>query len=157
MPSPFKPDGGHRTLLPRFTTLESGREGDALLFIDDYTPMTQFAQSLKLNSLGRLTGSIAHEIRNPLAAVSNAVQLLAENKNMSDGDRELANIVVRNTQRMNDTVSNILELSRRVPPNLTQVDVNDWILSVARDFNQKKRHSQSLAVVRGQSQSIGVN
>jgi len=62
MPAPFKPDRGHRTLLPRFTTLETGRDGDAILFIDDYTPMTQFAQSLKLNSLGRLTGSIAHEI-----------------------------------------------------------------------------------------------
>lgn len=136
MPAPFKPDKGHRTLLPRFTILETGRDGDALLFIDDYTPMTQFAQSLKLNSLGRLTGSIAHEIRNPLAAVSNAVQLLAENEAMSDGDRELANIVVRNTKRMNDTVSNVLELSRRVPPNLELIDVNEWIPAVMRDFKE---------------------
>ena len=65
--------------------------------------MIQFAQALKLNSLGRLTGSIAHEIRNPLAAVSNAVQL-AEKQSMSEGDRELANIIVRNTARMNETV-----------------------------------------------------
>lgn len=157
MPSPFKPDGGHRTLLPRFTKLESGREGDALLFIDDYTPMTQFAQSLKLNSLGRLTGSIAHEIRNPLAAVSNAVQLLAENENMSDGDRELANIVVRNTQRMNDTVSNVLELSRRVPPNLTQVDVNDWILGVVHDFKEASSEEASLTVTGGCTWPISID
>ena len=144
MPAPFKPDKGHRTLLPRFTTLETGRDGDALLFVDDYTPMTQFAQSLKLNSLGRLTGSIAHEIRNPLAAVSNAVQLLAENDAMSDDDRELANIVVRNTKRMNDTVSNVLELSRRVPPKLVPIDVNDWLPNIARDF--KESSSQDAVV-----------
>jgi len=136
MPAPFKPDKGHRTLLPRFTTLETGRDGDALVFIDDYTPMTQFAQSLKINSLGRLTGSIAHEIRNPLAAVSNAVQLLAENDAMSEGDRELANIVIRNTKRMNDTVSSVLELSRRAPPNLEPIDVNEWIPTVIQEFKE---------------------
>ena len=145
MPAPFKPDRGHRTLLPRFTTLETGRDGDAILFIDDYTPMTQFAQSLKLNSLGRLTGSIAHEIRNPLAAVSNAVQLLAENDEMSDGDRELANIIVRNTKRMNDTVNNVLELSRRVPPNLEAIDVNQWIPSVMHEFSEASSEKAILA------------
>ena len=145
MPAPFKPDRGHRTLLPRFTTLETGRNGDAILFIDDYTPMTQFAQSLKLNSLGRLTGSIAHEIRNPLAAVSNAVQLLAENDAMSEDDRELANIVVRNTKRMNDTVNNVLELSRRVPPNLEAIDVNQWIPSIMHEFNEASSEKAALA------------
>jgi len=145
MPAPFKPDKGHRTLLPRFTTLETGREGDALLFIDDYTPMTQFAQSLKLNSLGRLTGSIAHEIRNPLAAVSNAVQLLAENDAMSEGDRELANIVVRNTKRMNDTVNSVLELSRRAPPKLEPIDVNKWIPRVIQEFKEASSEDATLS------------
>ena len=145
MPDPFKPDKGHRTLLPRFSKLETGRDGDALLFVDDYTPMTQFAQSLKLNSLGRLTGSIAHEIRNPLAAVSNAVQLLAENETMSEGDRELANIVIRNTQRMNDTVSNVLELSRRVPPTFELIDVNEWIPKVIHDFKEASSQAATLA------------
>lgn len=133
-PQPYKPVNGHRMLLPRFTTFESDAAGSALLLIDDYTPVTQIAQSLKLNSLGRLTASIAHEIRNPLSAVSSAVQLLAENEAMSDDDRNLANIVIRNTQRMNDTVSQVLELSRRVPPKLAQTDVNQWIPTVIKDF-----------------------
>ena len=146
MPSPFKPDRGYRTLLPRFSALDDGREGDALLFVDDYTPMTQFAQSLKLNSLGRLTGSIAHEIRNPLAAVSNAVQLLAENHQMSDGDRELAEIVLRNTKRMNDTVNNVLELSRRVPPTLESIDVSEWLSGVLKDFKESHSKSATLSI-----------
>ena len=146
MPSPFKPERGHRTLLPRFTAIDSGRDGDALLFIDDYTPMTQFAQSLKLTSLGRLTGSIAHEIRNPLAAVSNAVQLLAENEEMSDGDRELASIVLRNTNRMNDTVNNVLELSRRVPPSLEPIHVTEWLSTVVKDFKEGHTKSATLSI-----------
>ena len=146
MPPPFKPERGHRTLLPRFTALDTGREGDALLFVDDYTPMTQFAQSLKLNSLGRLTGSIAHEIRNPLAAVSNAVQLLVENEDMNEGDRELASIVLRNTKRMNDTVNNVLELSRRVPPTLEPIHVNEWLTGIVKDFKESYAKSATLSV-----------
>ena len=149
MPSPFKPERGHRTLLPRFTALDTGRDGDALLFIDDYTPMTQFAQSLKLNSLGRLTGSIAHEIRNPLAAVSNAVQLLVENEDMNDGDRELANIVLRNTKRMNDTVNNVLELSRRMPPMLEPIHVSEWLTGVIKDFKEGHAKSATLSIKGG--------
>jgi len=146
MPSPFKPERGHRTLLPRFTALDTGRDGDALLFIDDYTPMTQFAQSLKLNSLGRLTGSIAHEIRNPLAAVSNAVQLLVENEDMTEGDRELASIVLRNTKRMNDTVNNVLELSRRVPPTLEPIHVSQWLTGIVKDFKESHAKSATLSI-----------
>ena len=146
MPSPFKPERGHRTLLPQFTALDTGREGDALLFVDDYTPMTQFAQSLKLNSLGRLTGSIAHEIRNPLAAVSNAVQLLVENEDMNEGDRELASIVLRNTKRMNDTVNNVLELSRRVPPTLEPIHVSEWLTGIVKDFKESHAKSATLSI-----------
>ena len=146
MPSPFKPERGHRTLLPRFSTLENDRNGDGLLFIDDYTPMTQFAQSLKLNSLGRLTGSIAHEIRNPLAAVNNAVQLLVENESMSADDRELANIVLRNTNRMNDTVNNVLELSRRVPPTMEPIHVSEWLTGIVRDFKESHAKAATLSI-----------
>ena len=145
MPPPFKPENGHRVLLPRFTTLESSNNSDALLFLDDYTPMIQFAQSLKLNSLGRLTGSIAHEIRNPLAAVSNAVQLLAENEAMSEGDRELANIIVRNTARMNETVSSVLELSRRTPPNFEPIDIDEWIPLVISEYKEAISHDAILS------------
>ena len=126
-PQPFQPKGVTRTVLPRFTSVDETRAGEALLFIDDYTPMTQFAQSLKLNSLGRLTGSIAHEIRNPLAAVSNAVQLLAENPNMNESDRALTSIMLNNTQRINDTVNHVLELSRRVPPDFKALNLDIWI------------------------------
>ena len=133
-PQPFQPKGITRTVLPRFTSIDETRGGEALLFIDDYTPMTQFAQSLKLNSLGRLTGSIAHEIRNPLAAVSNAVQLLAENPKMNESDRALTSIMLNNTQRINDTVNHVLELSRRVPPDFKALNLDTWIPDYLEEF-----------------------
>ena len=135
-PQPFQPKGVTRTVLPRFTSIDETRAGEALLFIDDYTPMTQFAQSLKLNSLGRLTGSIAHEIRNPLAAVSNAVQLLAENPNMNESDRALTSIMLNNTQRINDTVNHVLELSRRVPPDFKALNLDTWIPDYLEEFKE---------------------
>lgn len=135
-PKPFQPKGVTRTVLPRFTSIDETRAGEALLFIDDYTPMTQFAQSLKLNSLGRLTGSIAHEIRNPLAAVSNAVQLLAENPNMNESDRALTSIMLNNTQRINDTVNHVLELSRRVPPDFKALNLDTWVPDYLEEFKE---------------------
>ena len=135
-PQPFQPKGVTRTVLPRFTSIDETRAGEALLFIDDYTPMTQFAQSLKLNSLGRLTGSIAHEIRNPLAAVSNAVQLLAENPNMNESDRALTSIMLNNTQRINDTVNHVLELSRRVPPDFKALNLDTWVPDYLEEFKE---------------------
>ena len=132
--NPFSPAVCDVSFLPRFTSIDETRAGEALLFVDDYTPMTKFAQSLKLNSLGRLTGSIAHEIRNPLAAVTNAAQLLAENPGMNESDQALTSIVLKNTQRINDTVSHVLELSRRVPPDLKALALDTWILSYVDEF-----------------------
>jgi two-component system sensor histidine kinase PilS (NtrC family) len=53
------------------------------MFLEDYRPFVAHAQSLKLSSLGRLAASIAHEIRNPLGAISHATQLLQESPDIA--------------------------------------------------------------------------
>ena len=86
--------------------------GDALLYLDDLNQAQAQAQQLKLAALGRLTANIAHEIRNPLAAISHAAELLGEEE--SDPLRSrLARIVGDNSSRLNKLVTDVLELGRR--------------------------------------------
>ena len=89
--------------------------GDVTIFIEDTGEIQQQAQQLKLASLGRLSASIAHEIRNPLGAISHASQLLSESPNVDDGDRRLTDIIHDHCLRMNDVIENVLEMSRRAP------------------------------------------
>jgi two-component system sensor histidine kinase PilS (NtrC family) len=82
----FRPRTGEFDLIPTFTELNSGEVISVLIVLEDAALMTQRAQQLKLASLGRLTASIAHEIRNPLAAISHAGQLLAESPRILEAD-----------------------------------------------------------------------
>lgn len=122
-------------LLARFTSL-SDQDGDTLIFMEDQAQLTQHAQQLKLAALGRLTASIAHEIRNPLGAISHAAQLLLEEAELAAGDRRLAQIVQNHSQRMNGIIENVLQLSRRSAPNPQRLHLDTWLMGFRDDFLQ---------------------
>jgi two-component system sensor histidine kinase PilS (NtrC family) len=88
-------------------------DGDrTVIFLQDVTEIENQAQQLKLASMGRLTASIAHEVRNPLSAISYAASLLAED--LSDpAPQRLLNIVADNVARLNQMIEDILKLSRK--------------------------------------------
>lgn len=86
--------------------------GEFLLLLEDDARIAAEAQQIKLASLGRLTASIAHEIRNPLSALNQAAQLLSEAPYLHREDRELTRIIEENSQRINRTIVDILQLSR---------------------------------------------
>jgi two-component system sensor histidine kinase PilS (NtrC family) len=86
--------------------------GEILIFIEDVGRIREQAQQLKLASLGRLTASIAHEIRNPLSAIGHAGELLREERRGKMQDR-LLNILADNVARLDRIVADILELGRR--------------------------------------------
>ncbi len=102
------PGGG----LLRLRFVHAGESGDILIYIEDAGRIRQQAQQMKLAALGRLTASIAHEIRNPLSAISHAAELLREEKR-SDGQARLSRIINDNAQRLERLVRNVLELGRR--------------------------------------------
>jgi len=103
------PDGG-RMLRVRF--LPAGEGGNALIYIEDMERELAQAQQLKLAALGRLTANMAHEIRNPLSAISHAAELLAEEPG-DDTQKRLTRIIGDNSQRLNRLVGEVLELGRR--------------------------------------------
>jgi two-component system sensor histidine kinase PilS (NtrC family) len=108
-------------------TLDLGASSRTVIYIEDHRAMTQQAQQLKLASLGRLTASIAHEIRNPLGAISHAAQLLAESPALKSGDKRLTEIIHQHSQRVNQIVESTLALSRRKEPQPETFDLSQWL------------------------------
>lgn len=86
--------------------------GNSLIYLEDMERVHFHAQQLKLAALGRLTANMAHEIRNPLAAISHAAELLAE-EDIDPLRQRLAHIIHDNTRRLNRLVTDVLELGRR--------------------------------------------
>ena len=112
---------------PRFARLGSDNASGILIFLEDTAAMAQQAQQLKLVSLGRLTASIAHEIRNPLGAISHAGQLLAESPKLASEDTRLTEIIQEHSGRVNTIIENILQLSRREQPQPEELILKPWL------------------------------
>ncbi len=87
-------------------------EDDVLAFLEDMSDLREQARQLKLASLGRLTASIAHEIRNPLSAISHAGELMREERR-SEMHERLLRIILDNSRRLDRIVTDVLELGRR--------------------------------------------
>ncbi|WP_273438856.1 sensor histidine kinase [Sedimenticola selenatireducens] len=138
-PEPFRPIAGGRELTAGFSMLGENNKGGAVIFLEDTATVTQQAQQMKLASLGRLTASIAHEIRNPLGAISHAEQLLKESPEIPQADRRLIDIISTNTRRVNEIIENILQLSRRgrsLPKEfLLKPWLEQFIIELARTLN----------------------
>ena len=102
--------GSGALLRARF--VHAGESGDVLIYLEDMGRIQQQAQQIKLAALGRLTANIAHEIRNPLSAISHAAELLREEKR-TEGQVRLSRIINDNAQRLERLVRDVLELGRR--------------------------------------------
>jgi two-component system, NtrC family, sensor histidine kinase PilS len=104
--------GSGKQVRARF--VEAGTEGGSisLVFLEDLSRLQEQAQQLKLAALGRLTANIAHEIRNPLSAISHASELLQEEQRGPSQER-LLRIIQENSKRLDRMVCDVLELTRR--------------------------------------------
>ena len=127
----FRPATGDVDLI---ATLMALKQDSILIVLEDATLTAQRAQQLKLASLGRLTASIAHEIRNPLGAISHAGQLLAEYPNISQDVARLTKIIANNSQRVNTIIENVLQLSRQFPANTESFNLCAWLESYVEEL-----------------------
>ncbi|WP_316367911.1 sensor histidine kinase [Candidatus Thiodiazotropha sp. CDECU1] len=121
-------------LRAHFNPLGGGEQGDMLIFLEDTSQITREAQQMKLASLGRLTASIAHEIRNPLGAISHASQLFDESPDLNPADQRLTEIIKTNTARVNQVIENVLQLSRRDPGSPKKIKLKLWLKKVVDDL-----------------------
>ena len=118
----------------RFSLLPTHQEMLHMLMLEDNAIYNQRLQQSKLASLGRLTANIAHEIRNPLGAISHAAQLLAECPTLSEQDLRLTQIIQNHSLRMNGIIEEILQLSRRKSSRRQKIAVNKWLQDYSNNF-----------------------
>lgn len=138
---PFQPSPTAPFLQVNFTQLDEERGDHILVFIEDMSKVTQQAQQMKLASLGRLTAGIAHEIRNPLGAISHAAQLMEESPHLDQGDHQMLDIIRRHSRRVNGIIENVLDLSRRRPANPDLLEIGPWLEEFREDFLQTRDDS----------------
>jgi len=136
------PDGA-RLIQPHFAHLGSARPGPVLIFLEDTSLIAEKVQQSKLAALGRLSASIAHEIRTPIGAMSHAGQLLAESPHIPEEDRRLTHIIHDNAERVSRIVENVLELSRRNTRQPQRVDLARWIGEFWAEFCATQQISSS--------------
>jgi two-component system sensor histidine kinase PilS (NtrC family) len=122
-------------VLPRFARLLANSDA-ALVFLDDTSLVSRRAESMTLATLGRFSASLAHEIRNPLAAISYATQLLEESSDISPGDRRMLEIIHQQCQRTNGIVESVLGIARRERANGEHVELVGWVRRFVDDYRQ---------------------
>ena len=126
---------GGPEVLPRFVA-PSQTDRLYLVFLEDSRVYSSRAEELTLVSLGRLSASIAHEVRNPLAAISYAAQLLDESEDLPEADRRLLEIIHSQCQRMNGIVQNILGLARQERTMAEPVDLGPFARRFVEEYRQ---------------------
>ena len=110
------------------------RSEGAVIFIEDWSQMQTQAHQVKLAALGRLTANIAHEIRNPLSAISHANQLLQEEEDTSPATKRMLQIISDNVQRLDQIIKDVLELNRRDRTNQEIIHLENFVSEFYQQF-----------------------
>lgn len=116
--------------IPQVQNIGDYRDGSLMIFLENAEKVAEEIQQMKLAALGRLTASIAHEVRNPIGAISHAGQLLEESQHIVEEDRRFLAIIRQQTKRVNEIVESILQLGRRDQFHPERLEITAWL----RDF-----------------------
>ena len=144
---PFKNHPDSAEILAKYALLGEDQQDGTLILLEDSAGVTQQLQQMKLASLGRLTASIAHEIRNPLGAISHAAQLLQESKQLEGPDYRLSEIIQNHSGRVNTIVENVLQLSRREKTNPKIINLKVWTEGFIKEFCETEQLPSDTVVI----------
>jgi len=146
-----KPDGSLIYLGFSLSALkgEAGENLGKILIFQDVTRIKEMEKEIrrseKLAAIGALAAGIAHEIRNPLGAISGPLQLLLERQEFPDEEKRLMRIILRETERLNRLVTDFLRFARPEKPQFSTVNPAQ-ILDECVDF-----------IIRGRDFPPGIN
>ena len=118
----------------RFVAVGDQTASPTVIFIEDAGRIWAQAQQMKLVALGRLTASIAHEIRNPLSSINHAAELLHEESGHRPEDQRLLTIIQENSHRLDRMVQEVLYLNRRDRAHPEPIDAKPYLEQFVRDF-----------------------
>jgi two-component system sensor histidine kinase PilS (NtrC family) len=125
---------GLREVRPHFAPLGPGHPPPVLVFLEDLTALDDRIHQTRLAALGRLSASIAHEIRNPIGAISHAAQLLGEDANLSDANRRMSEIIKTNAERVSTIIGNVQQLARRESTRPERMPLGEWLTDFLQEF-----------------------
>ena len=125
---------GARVIRPHFAPLGHASPAPLLVFLEDTSLIAEQVQQSKLAALGRLSASIAHEIRNPVGAMSHAGQLLAESQSLAEEDRRLTEIIRTHADRVSSIINSVLRLSKREETHLERLSLQVWTEEFLEEF-----------------------
>ena len=126
-------DGGH-VIQPHFASLGGAEPSPVIVFLEDTELLAAKIQQSKLAGLGRLSASIAHEIRNPVGAMSHAAQLLGESPSLSAEDKRLTEIVRANGDRVRQIIENVMSMARRENSRPERLVLATWLAGFRDEF-----------------------
>jgi len=133
--TPYLPsETGIENIQISFRALKGKDQANTLIFLNDVSSIKHSMQQAKLASLGHLTANIAHEIRNPLGAISHAAQLLSENNELPATDHRMTEIIHHHTQRINHIIEDVLQISRGNPTSMESLNLQPWLENFIDDF-----------------------
>jgi two-component system sensor histidine kinase PilS (NtrC family) len=148
---------GSRLIEPHFAPLGAEEPAPVLIFLEDTGALASKVQQSKLAALGRLSASIAHEIRNPVGAMSHAAQLLAESHGLNEGDLRLTEIMRTNANRVSGIIDNVLRLSRRELPRPERILLVEWCQAFRTEFCSTMECTPERLALRAEDQSLEVD
>src|SRR5207249_9813711 len=120
----------------RLVRIGSGLNGGTLIYLEDLGIAQSEAQQIKLAALGRLTASIAHEVRNPLSAINQAAQLLEEDGAVPPAGERLLGMIRNNAKRIDRIVGEVLQLHRRDRQQPEVVNLGEFMHSLTDEISQ---------------------
>ena len=132
--APLKIEATQRLLRVRHVQIGSGLAGGTMIYLEDLGRAQSEAQQMKLAAMGRLTASIAHEVRNPLSAINHAAQLLEEDGTVAPEGLRLLTMIRNNAKRIDRIVGEVLQLTRRDRQDPEVIALSDAIRSLVDEI-----------------------